>query len=283
MSGVPPRRETIVGTGLEFIVKRRFCAALLFLACEAGGGHLLAESVAVRYPEGVVRGFLVLRALDGSVLANGDEIQFSRGDRVTTRLVFHFRDGSLQDETTVYSERGRFQLLSDHLVQRGPSFPRPMDVSIDATSGRVTVRYSEEGKEKVIEDRMELPSDLANGLTLTLLKNIAPDTASTTVSMLVATPKPRLVKLVITPAGVEPFSVGRASYRATRFNVKVEIGGLAGLVAPLVGKQPKDGSVWIIGGEAPGFVRSESQFYQGGPLWRIELASPDYPRPEATP
>jgi hypothetical protein len=120
-------------------------------------------------------------------------------------------------------------------------------------------------------------------MTLTLLKNIAPDAASTTVSMLVATPKPRLVKLVITPVGVEPFSVGRASYRATRFNVKVQIGGLAGLLAPLVGKQPKDGAVWIIGGEAPGFVRSESQFYQGGPLWRIELASPDYPRAPAIP
>ena len=60
-------------------------------------------------------------------------------------------------------------------------------------------------------------------------------------------------------------------------------GGLAGLLAPLVGKQPKDASVWIIGGEAPGFVRSESQFYQGGPLWRIELASPDYPRVPVTP
>jgi hypothetical protein len=277
------------GTGLaveieqEFIVKRRFCAALLVLACQAAGSLLRAESVAVRHPEGVVRGFLVLRALDGSVLANGDLIQSSRGDRVTTRLVFHFRDGSLQDETAVYSERGRFQLLSDHLVQRGPSFPHPMEVSIDATSGRVTVWHRDEGKEKIIEERMELPSDLANGMTLTLLKNIPPDVASTTVSMLVATPKPRLVKLVITPAGVEPFSVGRASYRATRFNVKVEIGGLAGLLAPLLGKQPKDASVWIIGGEAPGFVRSESQFYHGGPLWRIELAAPDYPRAPATP
>jgi hypothetical protein len=267
----------------EVIVKRRFCAVLLLLAYQAGSGLLRAESVAVRHPEGVVRGFLVLRALDGSVLANGDMIQFSRDDRVTTRLVFHFRDGSLQDETAVYSERGRFQLLSDHLVQRGPSFPHPVEVSIDPTSGRVTVRHRDEGKEKIIEERMELPSDLANGMTLTLLKNIAPDVASTTVSMLVATPKPRLVKLVITPAGAEPFTVGRASYRATRFSVKVEIGGLAGLLALLVGKQPKDSSVWIIGGEAPGFVRSESQFYQGGPLWRIELASPDYPRAPATP
>ena len=262
-------------------MKRRFCAALIFFACQAGGDLLRAESVAVRHPEGVVRGFLVLRALDGSVLANGDMIQFSRGDRVTTRLVFYFRDGSLQDETAVYSERGRFQLLSDHLVQRGPSFPHPMEVSIDATSGRVTVRHGDEGEEKIIEERMELPSDLANGMTLTLLKNIAPDVASTAVSMLVATPKPRLVKLVITPAGAEPFTVGGAAYRATRFNVKVEIGGLAGLIAPLLGKQPKDSSVWIVGGEAPGFVRSESQFYQGGPLWRIELASPDYPRAPA--
>ena len=271
-----------VGIQEEFIVMRRFCAALLLLVCQAGGGLLRAESVAVRHSEGVVRGFLVLRAPDGSVLANGDLIQSSRGERVTTRLVFHFRDGSLQDETTVYSERGTFQLLSDHLVQRGPSFPHPMDVSIDATSGRVTVRHSEDGKEKIIEERMELPSDLANGMTLTLLKNIAPDVASTTLSMLVATPKPRLVKLAITPAGIEPFNVGRASYKATRFNVRIEIGGIAGLIAPLLGKQPKDASVWIIGGEAPGFVRSESQFYQGAPLWRIELASPDYPRAPAT-
>ena len=124
---------------------------------------------------------------------------------------------------------------------------------------------------------VELPSDLANGSTLTLLKNIAPDVASTTVSMVAATPKPRLVKLVITRGADEPFSVGRAFYKATRFNVKVEIGGLAGVIAPLLGKQPRDASVWILGGDAPGFVKSESQFYEGGPLWRIELAAPDSP------
>ena len=267
---------------LTIIAKRRFRVALLVLAGSIGGGPLRAESVAVRYAEGVVRGFLILRGADGSVLANGDLIQFLRDGRVTSRLVFHFRDGSLQDETAVYTERGRFQLVSDHLIQRGPSFPHPMEVSIDAASGRVTVRHRDEGKEQVIEERMELPPDLANGMVLTLAKNIAADALSTTVSMVAATPKPRLVKLVITRVGDEPFSVGRASYKATRFNVKVEIGGIAGLIAPLLGKQPKDASVWILGGDAPGFVRSESQFYQGGPLWRIELAAPDYPRPKKT-
>lgn len=260
-------------------MNRCFYVPLLCFAGLCGAGALRAESVAVRHAEGLVRGFLVLRSLDsGAVIANGDLIQFVRDDHVTSRLVFHFKDGSLQDETAVFSERRRFRLLSNHLVQRGPSFPHPIDVSIDTTSGRVTVRHRDKGKEKVIEERMELPSDLANGMMVTLLKNIPPDAPSTTVSMLFATPKPRLVKLEITPMGREPFSVGRASYKATRFNVKVEIGGLAGLIAPLLGKQPKDTSVWIVGGDAPGFVRSEGQFYQGGPVWRIELASPDYPR-----
>jgi hypothetical protein len=30
-------------------------------------------------------------------------------------------------------------------------------------------------------------------------------------------------------------------------------------------------------------VRSEGQFYEDGPIWRIELASPDYPRASAGP
>ena len=269
----------LVPIQVDVIVRRCLGVSLLFITGLFRAGSLQAESVAVRHAEGIVRGFLVLRSLDsGAVIANGDLIQFSRGDRVTSRLVFHFKDGSLQDETAVFTQRGRFRLLSDHLVQGGPTFPHPMEVSIDATSGRVTVRHRDNGQEKVIEERMELPSDLANGMMVTLLKNIAPETPSTTVSMLFATLKPRLVKLVITPAGKEPFSVGRASYKATRFNVKVEIGGLAGLIAPLLGKQPLDTSVWIVGGDAPGFVRSEGQFYQGGPLWRVELASPDYPR-----
>jgi hypothetical protein len=257
---------------------RRAVAAIL-LAGLFVSGALQAEPVAVRHAEGLVRGFLVLRSLDGAFLASGDLIQTSRGDRVTSRLVFHFKDGSVQDETAVFTQSERFRLLTDHMIQRGPTFPHPMEVSIDAVGGRVTVRYREDdGKEKTAEEQMSLPADLANGIVLTLLKNIAPDAASTEVSMLAATPKPRLVKLVITPAGEDSFSAGGAAHKAVRFNVKVALGGLVGLIAPILGKQPRDTSVWILGGEAPGFVKSEGPMYQGGPLWRIELASPLWPR-----
>jgi hypothetical protein len=89
------------------------------------------------------------------------------------------------------------------------------------------------------------------------------------------------VKLVIVGAGEEPFSIGDSPRKAIHYVVKVEIGGVAGLVAPLVGKQPPDTHVWILGGEAPAFVKSEGPLYTGGPSWRIELTNPTWPQAPA--
>jgi len=76
----------------------------------------------------------------------------------------------------------------------------------------------------------------------------------------------------------EPFSTGGAARAATHYAVKVEIGGLSGWLAPLVGKQPPDSHVWILNGEAPAFVKSEGPLYFGGPIWRIELTCPVWAR-----
>src|SRR6476620_10793959 len=54
-----------------------------------------AESVVVRYPEGVAHGFLVLRTLDGKTIADGESTQVAHGDRVTNRMRFTFTDGSV--------------------------------------------------------------------------------------------------------------------------------------------------------------------------------------------
>jgi hypothetical protein len=106
-----------------------------------------------------------------------------------------------------------------------------------------------------------------------MLKNITVNAPKTTLSLIVATPKPRLVKLVISPEGEDTFSIADSARKAVRYDVKVDIGGAAGLVAPLVGKQPPDSHVWILEGEVPAFVKSESP-QNDGPAWRIELTSP---------
>lgn len=267
------------------LVKSLRCRRLaILLACAAllQPGNLSGERIAVRQREGLVHGFLVLQTLDGNHLADGDLVQVARGNRVTTQLVYHFKDGSLHHETATYSQSGSFRLLNYHLVQKGPAFKMQMDFSIDALSGQVTIRHSgDDGKEEVISERPKLPPDIANGIVLTILKNIRPETPRTTVSFVAATPKPRLVKLQIVPQGEETFTTGGARRTAMKYAVKVDLGGVSGLVAPLLGKQPTDTHVWILQGQAPAFVKFEGALYLGGPIWRIELTSPVWPKSPA--
>jgi hypothetical protein len=253
--------------------------ALGLLATSVAG-----EPVTVRHSEGIVHGFLVLRTLEGKALADGDLIQRVRGTTVTSRLVFRFKDGSIHDETAVFSQRGQFRLLTDHLVQKGPTFPRPLDMSIETTKGEVTVRYADDdGKNKTETEHVQLEPDVANGLILTLLKNVRPEAPPKSVTFVAATPKPEVVKLEVGVAGRERFSTGGVARTATHYVLKVDIGGLKGVIASLIGKQPPDSHVWILGGEAPAFVKSEQPLYMGGPVWRIELVSPTWPRAAARP
>src|SRR2546429_8525412 len=247
----------------------------ILLACVFETIPLSGDQVRVRHMEGLMHVFLALRTLDGNRLADGEMIQVPQGDRITSRLIFRFKDGSLYDDTTIFSQRGAFRVLSDHLVQRGPSFKQPMETSIDASSGQVTVRYKDQnGGEKILKERRELPPDIANGLLLTLVKHIQPNVPQTTGSMVATTPKPRVVKLEILPEGEKAIASGNTKHKTVRYVVKVKIGGVAGLMARLLGKQPPDTHVWDLTGDAPAFVKLEGPLYAGGPLWRIELATP---------
>ena len=233
----------------------------------------------MRHPEGVLHGFLTLQNLSGQRLADGDLIQTERNGQVTARLVFHFHDRSILDETAVFSQERRFRLIRDHLVQRGPIFPQDEETTVDVAETTVTVRTRDKkGRETVRTKKLDLPADVSNGLMLTLIKNLDPAAREpTTVSMVATASSPRLVKVVVSRDGEDRFAVGGSPRRAIRYRAHVEIGGLAGVVARLLNKVPPDTFVWILPGTAPAFVKSEGPLYYGGPIWRIELTSPSWP------
>ena len=259
------------------LIRIRSCWLFLVLIC-AWGLNASAEVVPVRHLQGTIHGFLELRSEDGLVVASGDLIQFTRGSQVTARTLFRFKDGSVDDETTVFWQRGTFQLISDRHIQKGPAFPHPTDISIDCRSSQVTVRsVGKDGKEEVKIVHLELPPDLANGMVPFVLENLPPDITGKTISMLVATPKPRIVKLVISSRGEEPFSVVGSSRQAIHYEIKIDLGGVAGVVAPVIGKQPPNLQAWIIGGQAPTLLREQGPIYPEGPVMTIELASPVWP------
>ena len=158
------------------LLRVRRAPALLTAIGMLAAGPVAGEPVSVRHTEGIVHGFLALRTLEGVALADGDLVQTARGERVTARLVFRFKDGSIHDETAVFSQRQVFRLISDHLVQKGPTFPQPLDMTIDAVKGDVVVRYTDDhGEQKTESEHLDVPPDLANGLILTLLKNVRGD------------------------------------------------------------------------------------------------------------
>jgi hypothetical protein len=105
-------------------------AGLLTWALLLPAAVLSQSPVAVLHTEGLVHGFLVLRTLEGKALADGEVTQVARGDRVTSHLGFRFKDGSVHEETVVFSQRNRFRVVSDHLLQKCPAFKRPMDILI---------------------------------------------------------------------------------------------------------------------------------------------------------
>jgi len=236
----------------------------------------LDAQVAVRHTEGLLHGFLELSTFDGKILADGEQTQIARGDQVTTHLVFRFKDGSLHEETTIFSQHQNFKLLSAHLVQKGPAFKVPMEFLMIVRSGQVTVTYTDEhGDQKTLSEHLELPSDVYNGMITTLVKNLPPKIAGTTVHVVAAGAKPGLVKVEISPVGVDEFSVGSSRrVRATHYVIKVDLTGVTGLIASVIGKQPQETHIWALQGKAPAFLRSEGHLYHGGPIWRIELVSP---------
>jgi len=97
--------------------------------------------------------------------------------------------------------------------------------------------------------------------------------------MIVTTPRPRLVKLAISADGEDVFQLGTEKRQATHYVVKIELGGITGLAASVMGKQPPDIHGWILKGEAPAFVKSRGRLYANGPIWQIELESPVWQRP----
>lgn len=125
-------------------------------------------------------------------------------------------------------------------------------------------------------DRMDLPPDLANGLPPNLLLNILPTEPETDISYLLPTNKPRVVRVTVKPAGKVPFTIGGTRRRAIDCVLHVELGGLTGIVAPIIGKQPHDFHIWILGGAHPAFIREGGQLFEGGPIWRIEQISPTF-------
>jgi hypothetical protein len=229
--------------------------------------------VEVRFLEGVTHGFLVLRSTAGQIVAHGELLHTAHLDRVESRMIFRFKDSSLHDERVTFSQQHVFTLLSYRLVQQGPSFPEPMEVSLDRKQGSYQLKSVQKGREKTLSGKLDLPPDVYNGMTMTILKNL-PQGRSESVHYVAFTPTPRLIKLDLVPAGDQKVQIGEQQGEAARYSLKPKLGVVMGFIAAVLGKTPADYECVIWTKDIPAFVRCDGPLRLKGPVYRIEVTNP---------
>jgi hypothetical protein len=237
-----------------------------------------AEPVAVRFVEGVSHGFLTLRTADARQIASGDLLQVVTRGEVESRMVFRFKDGSVLDETVVFTQQRVFLMKSYRLLQKGPAFAEDTEIALERASGKYRVKTTahKDAREEVLEGKLEMPADTYNGMVLTVAKNLVKG-ASATIHVVAFTPAARLVPVELAPAGVHTVLVGELTKSATRYVFKPKPGPWLSLLANVLGHMPPDSHAWILTDEVPAFVRFEGPLHPAGALWRIELTSPRWP------
>ena len=254
------------------------CFAVIVVIAALVSVPVYAAPVAVRFPEGVTHGFLLVRSLAGEIIGQGEMTQVAKeADLVESHLAFNFKDGSLHDEVVTFSQQRVFTMIRYRLAQRGPSFPDQIEVSIDRGTAEYKVRSKtgEDGKEKVLAGAFTMPKDVYNCIVVTMLLNL-PKGASETVSFLAFTPKPEVIKLELNLMGEHTVRIGDLSHKAVRYAFKPDIGMIRELLGKATGKIPTQFhyDCWILDDEVPSFVQFEGPLQLMGPIVLIELVSP---------
>jgi hypothetical protein len=262
------------------LATRSFAKVLVLgpLVLGAALGTLVAAPVPVRFVEGSLHGFLALRSIDGALVAEGDLLQFARGGQFEKRMVFRFKDGSVLEESVVFTQQVVYTMQSYRMLQRGPIFTEDIEVSLERATGKYSVKTKshKDGRETVHEGKLELPPDVYNGLILSIVKDLPPK-ARETIHFVAFTPEPRLIQLAVVPVGEQQVLVGNLAKTAIHYVLKPQLGIWLKLFATVLGRMPPDEHVWILMDDVPAFVRFEGPMYPTGPVWRIQLTSPRWP------
>lgn len=254
------------------------CAALITVIAALVCIPVYAAPIAVKFPEGMTHGFLLVRSLAGEILGQGEMIQtIKEDDLIENQLVFRFKDGSLHDEKVAFSQQRVFTMISYRLVQRGPSFPDQIDVSVDRGTAAYTVRSQEgeDGKAEVLTGQVDLPKDVYNGMLITMSKNLQKG-ADETVSVLAFTPAPQVIKVHLHAVDEDPVNIAEVSRKATQYVYTPQIGMIKEFFGKALGKLPAEFhyTCWIMNGKIPSFVQFEGPLQLMGQVVRIELVSP---------
>jgi hypothetical protein len=227
-----------------------------------------AAPVEMRLTEGVSNGFVIVKDQDGEVLAEGEVSQVATGaGRVVNRMLLRFKDGSVHDESVIFSQNHVLKMLQYQLEQKGPAFPNPIKVTLNGDTGAYTVRQGRSANDET-KGKVGLPSDVYNGLTITLLKNL-PSPSERRFHLISFDPEATMHEVVVAPVGTDEVQVAGKSTKAVHYRMKPVLAWWVKTLAWITNKRIPQYDFWLTKEALPAFVRFDGPLYGDGPVWRI--------------
>jgi hypothetical protein len=222
-------------------------------------------------PEGMARGYPVLRDSGGKALADGDFVQWREGEKLHVRIKYRFTDGRRVEEQAIFRQKPRLVQeswsWSEH--QRG-KLQRHFQVNF--SSGRVEAKKLEKGGQlkqwsKSIE--VEPGRTFAGfGFTLAIKANRDRLVKGERIELkgIGFTPKPRVASVELSHGGLDHMRMAARDLRGDHFVIHPKVPWFAKLFV----KVP-DTHIWLTSPPAA-FLRWEGPLAEvGDPMVRVDL------------
>jgi len=253
------------------------------LAAAAMCASLPARGVPLRWPEGTLRGFPVVRDASGRQIASGTLTQWIEDGNLHVSATYEFKDGRTVEEKTVLQQHPELaQLRWSWEERKGSEVQR--SYSVDFTTGHaVAHKRGEDVREDRLDDARKLGQAFAGVGFMYAVKNLAADLEKGGEIELIAvafTPKPRTVTVSVRRDQEGSLAMGGRTLGADRFVIHPEI-PLA-FIAKLFVKAP-DQYLWFYQPSPPAFLRADIPLAEpSDPIVRIELiGGPEASQPQS--
>jgi hypothetical protein len=231
---------------------------------------LPASAVETRWIEGTVRGFPVVRDMQGRAIGEGTLTQFVEDGKLHVQGIFEFRDGRRIEEEAVLEQRPRLrQLYWSWEERRGNEVQRAY--AVDLATGHATAKKRTADGTDTWDDRLDDTKDAFVGVGfMYAVKNLTEELdkgRKIKMTAVAFTAKPRTVTVSVSRDQVGELTMGGRTLGASRYVIHPEVPWIARLFV-----HAPDQYLWYYRPAPPAFLRADIPLAEpSDPMIRIEL------------
>jgi hypothetical protein len=232
-----------------------------------------ADAIEMTELAGAAHGYPAFRNLEGKTLGDGEFMQWVEAERLHIRIIYRFSDGGRIEENAVLRQAPELQ--QDEWSWREEREGKIVrEYAVDFLTKTATAQKRDKDEVKHWEEKLELePGKTFAGFGFTLaLENLRKRLCAGERIELKAVgfiPKPQLVTVQLSHAGVDRMRMGERVIRGDHFVIHPEIPA----VAKLFVKTP-DTQIWLTHPAPAGFLRWEGPLAEpSDTVVRVDLLS----------